>query len=222
MINLFEIIYYLMNIQKFTALKKFINKQIKLSLLYIGLLFCISPAVAQLKHDAIHHDFNKELTEANLSFTLPVGFKEIKAVNNEELPFDYGIELPGADFEIWFQVISLKVKTDIKTDKDKVNNPDSLYVEMGSAQAIALMGDKNYLTRSIPDYSLANYNADEGKTYLLNLPDMATTKHYKFAMIVALQKNHTGTLLALCLANELGPDFFKNLKMASSCIKFNP
>lgn len=207
-----------MNIQKFTAFKKFINKQIKPALLYIGLLFCISPVVAQLKHVAIHHDFNKELTEVNLSFTLPAGFKEIKAVNNEELPFDYGIELPGADFEIWFQIRSLKVKM----DKDKVNNPDSLYLEMGREQAIALMGDKNYLIRSIPDYSLANYNADAGKTYLLNLPDMATTKHYKFAMIVVLQKNHTGTLLAVCLANELGPGFFKNLKMASSCIKFNP
>jgi hypothetical protein len=206
-----------MNIQKLTAFKKFINKQIKLALLYMGLLFCISPAVAQLKHDGIHHDFNKELTEANLSFTLPAGFKEIKAVN-EDLPFDYGIELPGADFEIWFQIRSLKAKI----DKDKANNPDSLYVEMGRAEAIALMGDKNYLIRTIPEYSLADYNADEGKTYLLNLPDMATTKHYKFAMIVVLQKNHTGTLLALCLANELGPGFFKNLKMASSCIKFNP
>ncbi|MGZ3761456.1 MAG: hypothetical protein ACXVJI_15905 [Mucilaginibacter sp.] len=167
--------------------------------------------------------FNKELADADLNFTLPPGFTEIKPVNTEDVNVDYAIQLPEADFEIWFQVISLKENKhgSKNIEKDKVANPDSLYLDMGRAQATTFMGDKDYLTRSIPPHALARYNADAGKTFLLNLPDSPVTKHYKYAMVVVLQKNHSGTLLATCLANELGPGFFRNLNMANSCIKFN-
>ena len=202
--------------------------QIKQLLLYIGLVFCITPVFAQGKRTAMspeYKEFNKELADADLSFTIPAGFKEIKAVNNDDFAYDYAIQLPDADFEIWFQVKSLKdykAGTKSKSDKDKPVNPDSLYMDLGQAQATAFMGDKNYLIRNIPQNALVRYNADAGKTFLLNLPDSPVTKHYKYAMVVVLQKNHAGTLLATCFANELGPGFFKNLNLANSCIKFNP
>jgi hypothetical protein len=203
--------------------------RLKYLLLYMGLVFYFIPAVAQEKNSSFIHqfkNFNKELEEANLSFTLPNGFKEIRPGNIEDASFDYAISLPDADFEIWFQVRSQKENWGYgksKNDKARATpNQDSLYQEIASAQAEEFMGNKNYMTRNIPQYSLARYNADEGKTYLLNLPDSPTTRHYKYAMLVVLQKNHTGLLLAVCFANELGPGFFKNLNMASSCIKFNP
>jgi hypothetical protein len=199
--------------------KKTVKPPLKQALLCFVLVFSMLPAIAQVKNSTSAHqfkDFNKDLTEANLTFTLPNGFKEAKPIIGEDPSFDYGIEMPGADFEIWFQVKSLKAKN------EKIANPDSLYAEMGRAEAAALIGEKNYLTRNIPTYELSRYNADVGKTYVLNLPDSPTTKHYKYAMVVALQKNHTGTVLAVCFANELGPGFFKNVNTASSCIKFNP
>ncbi len=198
---------------------KMIKLPFKWVLLGFGMVFFMLPAIAQVKNSAGTRqlkEFNKELTEASLTFTLPNGFKETRPIAAEGPSFDYGIEYPGADFEIWFQVKPIKSKN------EKTTNADSLYAEMGRTEATALIGEKNYLTRTIPQNALMRYNADAGKTYLLNLPDSPTTKHYKYAMVVALQKNHTGTLLAVCFANELGPGFFKNLNIASSCIKFNP
>ena len=199
---------------------------IKMLLACLGLLFCSHTVWAQSRHVHISRElkrFNQELADADLNFTLPAGFTEIKPVNSEDVNVDYAIQLPDANFEIWFQVKSLKESKhgSKNAEKDKITNPDSLYLDMGRAQATAFMGDKDYLTRTIPDHALARYNADAGKTFLLNLPDSPVTKHYKYAMVVVLQKNHSGTLLATCFANELGPGFFKNLNMANSCIKFN-
>jgi len=198
---------------------KSVSKQIIPALLCMVLAFCMAPVLAQVKTPTSPR-FNKDLAETNLNFTLPNGFREIKPANSDD--FDYAIELPDADFEIWFQTKSLKENKLIKLKNDKQVIPDSVYVEMGRWQAAAFKGDDKYLTRSIPQRSLAAYGADAGKTYLVNLPDAPSTKHYKYAMIVMLQKNHVGTLEAVCFANELGPGFFKNLSIAQGCIKFNP
>jgi len=198
--------------------KRTIIRQVTRMLFCITLLAFIAPAFAQGRHPAVSRElkeFNKELADADLSFSFPPGFKEAKA--NSEDAFDYGIELSDGDFEIWFQVKSLKENKLVKIK----SNPDSLYLDMGRAQATAYVGDDSYIIRNIPPNALSRYNADAGKTFLLNLPDSPVTKHYKYAMVVVLQKNHEGTLLATCFANELGPGFFKSLNQASSCIKFN-
>ena len=202
------------------------TRPIKILLACLGLLFYSHTVWAQSRHVHISHElkhFNQELADADLNFTLPPGFTEITPPNTEGVNVDYAIQLPDADFEIWFQVISLKENKyrSKNAETEKIANPDSLYLDLGRAQATTFMGDKNYLTRPIPPHALARYNADAGKTFLLNLPDSPITKHYKYAMVVVLQKNHSGTLLATCFANELGPGFFKNLNMANSCIKFN-
>lgn len=145
---------------------------------------------------------------ANAVFSLPEGFKEL-SVKNENSNFDYGITIPGQEFEIWFKISP-------QTDAD----PDSLYVGIGKNEAKALAGENDYFTRGIPDEVLNDYNADAGRTYLINLPDAAATKHYKFALLITLQKNHRGTIMAVCFTNEKGPDFFKNINRAKSCIKF--
>lgn len=198
---------------------KVVSRQISGAILCLGLMLYITPAFSQLKTTSSPR-FNKDLADANLSFTLPNGFREIRPADSED--FDYAIEIPDGDFEIWFQTKSLKENKPIKLKNDKLVNPDSLYVEMGRAQAQTFLGNSNYLTRSIPQRSLLAYGADAGKTYLINLPDAGATKHYKYAMVVVLQKSHVGTLEAVCFANELGAGFFKNLSMAQSCIKFNP
>jgi hypothetical protein len=51
---------------------------------------------------------------------------------------------------------------------------------------------------------------------------MPITKHYKYALLITLQKAQTGTILAICFANEKGPEFFKNMGLAKNCIKFKP
>lgn len=189
----------------------------------------MSPVLAQVKQsEALTRNlknFDKKLSKAKMTFVFPTGFKEVKVVDTHVYSFDYGVVTPEGDCEIWFKVQSQKDSWTnyLKGKNDNhVVHPDSLYNEIGLAQAKAFKGEREPLERSIPASTLTRYNADLGKTYLVNLPDAPQTKHYKYAMVVVMQKNKTGVALAVCFANELGPGFFKNLNKASSCLKFNP
>ncbi|MEO6852070.1 MAG: hypothetical protein ABI203_10405, partial [Mucilaginibacter sp.] len=92
----------------------------------------------------------------------------------------------------------------------------------GRAQAAALSGDHNYLTRNILPDVLQRYNATAGKSYLLTLPDQQETKHYKYALLLTLQREHTGAILMVCFTNEKNPEFFKNINRISKYLKFKP
>ncbi|MDB5062997.1 MAG: hypothetical protein JWP67_2840 [Mucilaginibacter sp.] len=220
-------------------------KQIKQILLTAILLFCIAPVFAQgKKHPAkikqevtvvknipvISNQLNNFMlaaSEANVLFTFPEGFKEITVPGNEEYSFDYGMELPGKEFEIWLQVRSQKenyasYERLLSNKNTRLANPDSLYLGYGTALAAAFTGEHDFAVRTLPQRVTALYNADAGKSYLLNLLDMPVTKHYKYALLITLQKAQTGTILAICFANEKGPEFFKNMGLAKNCIKFKP
>jgi hypothetical protein len=213
-------------------------KQFK-QILFSGLLVLfLSPVIAQPKHSAASHnkpqalldqinEFYHLLKQANVAFTYPKGFVEIMAPNDEDFSFDYALELPGKDFEIWFRVKSEKENwASYEHSQNKpiaqLANPDSIYNYWGKAYAIELTGDQQYYAVSIPPDVLARYNADAGKSYLLSLLDLPDIKHYKYALLITLQKNHTGTIMAVCFTNEKGPDFFKNINKASNCLKFKP
>jgi hypothetical protein len=184
------------------------------------------PAAVTVKH---HHssdqlkDFFHFVAQANATFVYPRGFKEIKAPDDEDFSYDYALELPGRDFEIWFLVKSEKedwfnyLRT--QNNKNSMANPDSVYKELGKSTALTFT-DQQAVEKTLAPDALARYNADEGKTYLLTLLDLPQTKHYKYALLITLQKNHTGTILAVCFSNEKGPEFFKNLNRASHCLRF--
>jgi len=172
-------------------------------------------------------EFTKLLAQANVIYTPPRGFKEIPAPNDEDFSFDYALQLPGQDFEVWFQVKSQKQNYTSyeqgQYDIDReTENPDSIYINMSRAHAIAFTGERDNFIRSIPVNVLNRYRADAGKSYLLNLLDLPATKHYKYALLIALQRNHTGTIMAVCFTNDKGPEFFKNVDKASNCLKFKP
>ena len=212
-----------------------ILRQFKLLLTPILILLAVTAISQQVKHKLAGvkimssqlKNFYQLTAEANVEFIYPVGFKEIPAINNENFSFDYAMVLPGHDFEIWFRVRSQKLNwADYQRYRSdnarRIENPDSLYNKIGPAQAISFTGDKNYFTTIIPQDVLARYNANAGKTYLLNLLDMPETKHYKYALLITLQKDHIGTIVAVCFANDKGADFFKNISKASKCLKFKP
>ncbi|MDT3404564.1 hypothetical protein [Mucilaginibacter terrae] len=218
---------------------KTIGKQIsKIILLAAGILcFGVLTVEAQHKKSKITKpaarpttsttlsSFIKNAAEAGIEFRQPLPFKEVAAANNENFSFDYGMNIPGQDFEIWLQVHSLKQNWASYEQMKNVSgktlaNPDSAYVEAARAHAAALSDDTKFFTRSLSTDFLEQYNADAGKTYLLNLADLPETKHYKYAFIIALQKDHTGYLLAVCLTNVKGPDFFKNINKARDCMRF--
>lgn len=195
----------------------------------MALLLGIAPAFAQVKQPATLtkdlKSFDKKLSKAKMTFIYPIGFKEAKATETDIYSFDYGIVAPEGDCEIWFKVQTLKDGWNnyMKVKNDNRAVPiDSLYHEIGLVQAKAFKGDEDPITRPIPLSILTRYNANLGKTFLVNLPDSPQTKHYKFAMVVVMQKSKTSIAMAVCFANELGPGFFKNLNKVNSCLKFNP
>ena len=170
-------------------------------------------------------EFTRLAATANVAFTFPKGFKEIMAPDNDYFSFDYAMAIPGKDFEIWLQVKSQRENwASYEKSKDtpgtELANPDSTYVSLGEAHAAAFTGDTKPFVKSIPPEVLARYNADAGKSYLLTLPDLPATKRYKYALLITLQKDHTGIIMAVCFTNEKGPEFFKNIDRASNCLKF--
>ncbi|MFI5162986.1 MAG: hypothetical protein ACHQHN_17020 [Sphingobacteriales bacterium] len=187
----------------------------------------VKSPIAKKAHSKQLTDFRQLNAEANVVFTFPAGFKEIKALNNADFSYDYAVELPDHDFEIWFVVRSQKRDWQqyelVKNDPTKQTaNPDSNYVAIGRAQASAFTGETNSQVRIIPPDILARYNASAGRTYLLNLLDRVETRHFKYALLITLEKDHTGTILAVCLTNDKGPEFFKNINKAVNCLKFKP
>ena len=208
------------------------------------LLLCLTNAIAQVKQpprsarlkrkpvpaqtfnpvkgSKQFNEFSRLLAQANVTFTFPKGFREIPAVNNEDFSFDYAMEIPGQEFEIWFQVKSLKQNWLSYERNHEQENPDSSYLKMGKAQAAAFTGEMDNFIRAIPANVLARYRADAGKSYLLNLLDLPETKHYKYALLITLQRNHTGTIMAVCFTNEKDPEFFKNIDKASNSLQFKP
>ncbi|MEN0054656.1 MAG: hypothetical protein AAGC65_13365 [Mucilaginibacter sp.] len=180
---------------------------------------------AKIQGSAQFREFSQLLNQASVVFTFPKGFKEVPAVNNEDFSFDYAMQMPGKDFEVWFQVKSQKENwaSYERSDSDngkQLANPDSLYIDMGKAHASTFTGDRNYFVRNMPQNVLDRYNADAGKSYLLNLLDLPATKHYKYALLITLQRNHTGTIVMVCFTNEKDPEFFKNIDRATNCLKF--
>jgi len=194
------------------------------------LMYCVAPAMAQVKHHPVNaerKDFYQLLNDANIKFTFPAGFRQIPAVNDEDFSFDFDMETPGNDFEIWLMVKSQKQNYNsfLHTRHDasaQVADPDSMYLELGKATAIALTGGTGILERNIPPTVLARYNADAGRSYLLSLLDLADTKHYKYALIISLQQSHTGMLVAVCFTNNKDADFYNNMNRACRSFKFKP
>ena len=160
-------------------------------------------------------EFSRLTAEADVSFAIPENFKEIPAQQGAELGLDYGITTPNHDIEIWFSVKSYRYLS-----RYYRSNPDSAYINLAKSQVNAFTADNDYFVRNLSSRILSLYKADEGKSYLINLNDDPETKHYRYALVIVLQKNHVGCITAVCFTNEKGPEFFKAIDKAKSCIKF--
>ena len=138
------------------------------------LLLIMAPLFAQVKQDtaALRHikklkQFSKLVKDAGGVFEYPAGFREIHAPDNEDFSFDYALELPAKGFELWLKVTSQKQEwtnfTRTQTSRGPgMENPDSVYLDVGKAMAKSLAGDQPYYERTIPPDVLARYNANAG------------------------------------------------------------
>ena len=183
-------------------------KQIKQILLTGILLFCIMPVIAQVKKNPAKtrqvqqvkntsvespqlKNFLQIAAQANVKFIFPAGFKEIKAPDNEDFSFDYGMELPGKEFEIWLQVKSQKenwasYEKSLADNTARQANPDSLYLGLGTAHAASFTGEREFFTRNIPENIAERYHADAGRCIrTLTGPVIALSLNYKRTMLIS-------------------------------------
>jgi len=165
--------------------------------------------------------FRDLLANINATFILPDGFNEIKPIATDKFPCHYALQLPTADFEVRFEVNSLKPEwKNFDQGKGEKVNPDSLYNKLVVSEVKSLATDGKYFSRAIPERILQEYNADLGRSYFFNLADSPETNHYQYALLVVLQKNHYGNIVLVCFSNERGPGFFKNINKLKDCLRF--
>lgn len=169
--------------------------------------------------------FQQTLAGLNGQFNFPRDFREIKTARDADLDIDYAIELPNENFQVWFIAKNQQQRTHPKVFEDDSKsanyNPDSIYKSISTATAIALAGKNNYTFKALPAEMLALFHADEGQSYLLNLYDTPVTVHYKYGLLICLQRNGTGSISMVFLSNDNGPDFYKNVNRACYAIRFN-
>lgn len=170
--------------------------------------------------------FEQTLAAADLQFIFPKEFREINTIQHSNVSVNYAMELPKADFQVWFSVKNLqqewsKFKASEDESKHALINPDSLYSATSLSAAIALAGKDNYTSKNLPQEVLNNFHADKGKSYQLNLYNASATGHYQYGLLVCLQKSGTGYISMLFLSNENGPDFYKKVNKAYYSVKFN-
>jgi len=172
--------------------------------------------------------FQQALAETNLQFVIPKNFKEIEPIQTAtaDVNVDYAVMLPQSNFQVWFKVKNIaqeeaRFKASDGDAKLSLANPDSLYSFKSLSTAIKLAGKGNFTYKSLPQNVLDSFHADAGCSYQLNLRDMPETNHYKYGLLISLQKNTSGYILMLFLGNENGPAFYKKVNMAYYSVRFN-
>jgi len=169
--------------------------------------------------------FQQILLATNLQFTFPKDFKEIKALHQAEMDVDYAMELPDDNFKVWYIVKNLQQRNKLKVSesdpKTVLAHPDSLYRSVYLSTATTLAGKDNYTSKNLPQEVLDLFHADRGQSCLLNLYNAPLTEHYKYGLLISLQKDGTGCIAMLFLSNDNGPDFYKKVNKAYYSVRFN-
>jgi hypothetical protein len=169
--------------------------------------------------------FQQSLNVANVQFSMPKDFKEIKALRTTHINVDFAMEIPNANFQVWYAVESLqqeraKFKA-AEVDSKRLIHPDSLYNLAALSAATKLAGKDNFTSKNLPQETLDIFHADKGKSYQLNLYDRPETNHYQYGLLISLQKNGSGYISMLFLSNENGPEFYKKVNKAYYSVSFN-
>lgn len=199
------------------------KKTLQIMLFFVSVICKAQPvqqASPQLK------TFQQFLTAANLQLVFPKDFKEIKALHTPHIDVDYAMEIPDANFQVWYLVKSVQQYTSkFKASEDNLNralaNPDSLYSTRSLLAAKLLAGKDNFTVKNLPADILNVFHADRGKSYQLNLYDRPETNHYQYGLLISLQKSGAGYISMLFLSNENGPDFYNKVNKAYYSVRFN-
>lgn len=197
-----------------------------LEIFIILLIVCTSSYTQSVQPFSQLKAFQQSLSAADLQFTFPKGFKEIKALHEGNVDVDYAMELSDENFQVWYEVKNTQQqwpKRKITEDDSKraAIHPDSLYNVSSSLAAVMLAGKNNFTSKNLSPEVLNTFRADRGKSYQLELYDRPETNHYQYGLLISLQKNSVGYVSMLFLSNDNGPEFYRKVNKAYYSVRFN-
>ncbi|MGI4752088.1 MAG: hypothetical protein ACRYFB_15750 [Janthinobacterium lividum] len=170
--------------------------------------------------------FQQSLSAADLQFTFPKDFREIKALHEENVDVSFAMELPDENFQVWYQVKNTQqLWARYKISEDNLKRatvlPDSLYSVSSLSAVMVLAGKNNFTSKNLAPDVLNTFHASRGKSYQLELYDRPETNHYQYGLLISLQKNGVGYVSMLFLSNDNGPEFYKKVNKAYYSVRFN-
>lgn len=197
-----------------------------LEIFIVLLIVCTSSYTQSVQTFSQLKTFQQLLSAADLQFTFPKDFKEIKALHEGNIDVNYAMELSDENFQVWYQVKNTQQqwpKRKITEDDSKraAIHPDSLYSVSSSLAAVMLAGKNNFTSKNLSPEVLNTFHADRGKSYQLELFDRPETNHFQYGLLISLQKNSVGYVSMLFLSNDNGPEFYRKVNKAYYSVRFN-
>ncbi len=197
-----------------------------LEIFIVLLIVCTSSYTQSVQTFSQLKTFQQLLSAADLQFTFPKDFKEIKALHEGNIDVNYAMELSDENFQVWYQVKNTQQqwpKRKITEDDSKraAIHPDSLYNVSSSLAAVMLAGKNNFTSKNLSPEVLNTFHADRGKSYQLELYDRPETNHFQYGLLISLQKNSVGYVSMLFLSNDNGPEFYRKVNKAYYSVRFN-
>lgn len=160
-------------------------------------LFAISITSVFAKGDKVLEEFNKQIVENDLVFTMPVDFipTSVDLDKCEDVNYYYAIKHKTKKIEIRYSIFSY----DIVLDEN-----DTVYASLMVAVINNISGEDKFIkfTKLNKDNGLLNYNADFGATIIVN-PKSEFGKGYKYAVIIALFKKDSRNVYITYLVDDI-------------------
>ena len=178
-------------------------------------IFFLLIILTSFSSDNLPKSFTSLLARANLSFHPPLGFKETKIIENQQLKYDYALKDNTRNFELRYLIMPLDstiINFNEFTKKNKtsfITHPNKMYPMLFNKLLFDLSGG-NYseITEFDQKGAKLDFNADWGAISFFEVNKEFGQK-YKTSMILAIHKDNFGD--AYCIFLSENADKFKEL-----------
>ncbi|PKL36264.1 MAG: hypothetical protein CVV44_18805 [Spirochaetae bacterium HGW-Spirochaetae-1] len=161
-----------------------------------------------------YSDFAKLCTDADMSFSIPDGFKPVKVKTNPDVIYQYAVRHATKKVEIRYSIFSLKedvrVYEEYQKNKEKksdtkivLTDPNEGYILF--AVAVVMNISQSEQTKGITEFKPADvkhdFNADWGASYFIeNNSDYG--HGYKYSLVVAIHKKNIANAFIVYLFDD--------------------
>lgn len=152
-------------------------------------------------------DFQKELKDIGLQFTLPEGYQESEVKENSDLWYRFAMKHKTADFEVRYSVWSLKtpLKEFEKCKKDTnctMIHPNKTYTGRIRSNVLNMTGGQDWEISAFPIPAVKReFNADAGGSSFFEF-NCEFGKGYKYGQMIYLHKDNVADVIITYMSND--------------------